>query len=245
MEFVAKTDVGKKRANNEDNFFAKKYNDNISLFIVADGLGGYESGEVASEIITRVMSLYIEEKLDILEDANQELVKEIIGKSLEKANDEIYNLEKTDVKYKGMGTTVVAILKIDSKIFYTSIGDSRIYNIDDKITKIEQITIDDTYVNELLKTNVIKEEEAINHPQKHVLTKAIGIIKKINIQTEILDISQGFLILCTDGMTNMLSSEEILDIFKQNKFEDLAIKLVQKANDKGGMDNITVIVVKL
>jgi protein phosphatase len=245
MEFVAKTDVGKKRANNEDNFFAKKYNDNISLFIVADGLGGYESGEVASEIITRVMSLYIEEKLNILEDANQELVKEIIGKSLEKANDEIYNLEKTDIKYKGMGTTVVAILKIDSKIFYTSIGDSRIYNIDDKITKIEQITIDDTYVNELLKTKVIKEEEAINHPQKHVLTKAIGIIKKINIQTEILDISQGFLILCTDGMTNMLSSEEILDVFKQNKFEDLAIKLVQKANDKGGMDNITVIVVKL
>lgn len=246
MKFVFKTDVGKKRKNNEDSVYVKKYDEDTFFYIVADGLGGYESGEIASYMLTKIMSSYIEEKIDVLKKLDEADVKKCLVDSLELANKTIFDLEKTDLKYKGMGTTVVAVLKIKSKIYYISIGDSRIYHIDSLISKITQITIDDTYVNELIKTNVIKEEEAANHPQKHVLTKAVGIVKNINVKVDLLDENlKGYLILCTDGLNNMIKEEELLKIFKENKFNNLAEKLVKIANENGGTDNITVIVVEL
>ena len=245
MRFVFKTDVGKKRKNNEDSVFVKKYDDNNSLCIVADGLGGYESGEVASYLLTEIMSKFLEQRLEELKNSDDLKIKKILEEALVLANEKIFDLEKTDIKYKGMGTTVVTVLEINSKLFYISIGDSRMYHVDSKMKKINQVTIDDTYVNELIKTNVIKEEEAKNHPQKHVLTKAIGILKKINVKSENLSISDGYLILCTDGLNNMINEKELLNIFKKNKFYDLADKLVDVANENGGTDNITVIVAEL
>lgn len=246
MKFVFKTDVGKKRKNNEDSVYVKKYDEDTFFYIVADGLGGYESGEIASYMLTKIMSSYIDEKIDVLKKLDEADVKKCLIDSLELANKTIFDLEKTDPKYKGMGTTVVAVLKINSKIYYVSIGDSRIYHIDSLISKITQITIDDTYVNELIKTNVIKKEEAFDHPQKHVLTKAVGIVKNINVKVNLLDENlKGYLILCTDGLNNMIKEEDLLKIFRENKFNNLAEKLVKIANENGGTDNITVIVVEL
>ena len=244
MNFVARSDVGKRRTNNEDSFFAKEYNEDVSLFVVADGLGGYASGEVASGIITETMSACIEEYINILPAKKEEQIKEIFKESVVRANEKIYNLEKTDAKYEGMGTTVVAILKVKNNIYYTSVGDTRIYYIDDKLRNIIQITEDDTYVNELIRTNVITKEEAENHPQKHMLTKAVGILKDIDVKINKLDRKKGYLLLCTDGLTNMLNDKEILKIIQGNNFEYIAEKLVLKANDKGGNDNITVVIVK-
>jgi len=246
MKFTAKTDVGKKRSNNEDAYFAKEYNENVSLYIVADGLGGYESGEVASNILIQVFSTCFEESIkDIDSSITDSKVKSILIKALLTANDRIYKLEKTDVKYKGMGTTIVLVTKIFDKLYYMSIGDSRLYFLDKDLTRIRQVTEDDTYVNELLRTHVIGPEEALNHPQKHVLTKAIGIFNKVDVSVRKLNSNGGYLLLCTDGLTNMLDSTEILEIFRKYDFEELAIKLVFKANLRGGNDNITVVIVKI
>ncbi len=246
MKFTAKTDVGKKRSNNEDAYFAKEYNENVSLYIVADGLGGYESGEVASNILIQVFSTCFEESIkDIDNSITDSKVKSILTKALLTANDRIYKLEKTDVKYKGMGTTIVLVTKIFDKLYYMSIGDSRLYFLDKDLTRIRQVTEDDTYVNELLRTHVIGPEEALNHPQKHVLTKAIGIFNKVDVSVRKLNSNGGYLLLCTDGLTNMLDSTEILEIFRKYDFEELAIKLVFKANLRGGNDNITVVIVKI
>ena len=110
---------------------------------------------------------------------------------------------------------------------------------------MKQITVDDTYVNELLKTNVINEEEAKNHPQKHMLTKAVGISKSVDVVVNTANFSEGYLLLCTDGMSNMLTESEVINIFKSTKFDEVASNIIVRANENGGSDNITVIVVKL
>lgn len=245
MRFVAKTDVGKKRKNNEDSFFAKIFDKDLALFIVADGLGGYEGGEIASNILVKKVSSYIEESRKILLNASEQKVKNILNVSLLLANDEIYKLEKTNEQYKGMGTTIVVVLQVKNKLFYLSVGDSRIYYISTKDSKIEQVTVDDTYVNELIKTNVITEEEAKIHPQKHVLTKAVGIVKNLSADVKLLDVKNGYLLLCSDGVTNTITTDELLNIFIKNSLDNLADKIVDTANDNGGIDNITAIVIEL
>ena len=119
------------------------------------------------------------------------------------------------------------------------------YYILKDFSSIRQITVDDTYVNELIRTQVITEKEAVNHPQKHVLTKAVGILKNITTNVKIFDNDAGYLLLCSDGVSNMLKEEEILSIFSKNDFCKIADKIIQKANAKGGIDNITAIAIKL
>lgn len=245
MKFTAKSDIGKKRANNEDDFYVRKINNDFYLYIVADGMGGYECGEVASSIATSSISSFLEEKAQIINKADTQSIKAILKEAVNFANSEIYNLEKTDEKYKGMGTTVVLVSKVNNEVYYLSVGDSRIYYIEDNFEKIKQITEDDTYVNTLVKTNVINEDEALTHPQRHMLTKAIGVFKDVDFNVSTLRDKDGYLLLCTDGMTNMLSNEQILDVFKNEKFDKIAEALVKKANENGGNDNITVVVVKL
>ena len=244
MEFVTKTDVGVKRKNNEDSFFAKTYNENVSLFIVADGLGGYEGGEIASKLLTIKISRYFEEHIkDNLK--NDKIVKNILLTALDDTNNQIYKMEKSSEKYNGMGTTIVLVAVIFGKIYYLSVGDSRLYYINSEMSTIKQITEDDTYVNTLLKTNVIEENEAKNHPQKHVLTKAVGVFKEIKAEINILKEKTGYLLLCTDGLTNMLDNESILQTLNCCEFKNVADEYIKKANSNGGVDNTTVVVIKL
>lgn len=244
MEFVAKTDVGLRRSNNEDSYFAKKYSDEVSLYIVADGLGGYEGGEIASRLLTIKMSRYFEEHLN--DDLNDEsIVSDILLTALDKINGEIYKMEKSSPKYNGMGTTIVLVAVIYNKVYYLSVGDSRLYYISNDRNSIKQITEDDTYVNTLLKTNAIEQKDVENHPQKHVLTKAIGVFKDIKTELHALNETSGYLLLCTDGLTNMLDNEAILQVLQMKKFENTADEYIKKANENGGVDNTTVVVIKL
>lgn len=244
MEFVAKTDVGLRRSNNEDSYFAKKYSDEVSLYIVADGLGGYEGGEIASRLLTIKMSRYFEEHLnDDLKD--ESIVSDILLTALDKINGEIYKMEKSSPKYNGMGTTIVLVAVIYNKVYYLSVGDSRLYYISNDRNSIKQITEDDTYVNTLLKTNAIEQKDVENHPQKHVLTKAIGVFKDIKTELHVLNETSGYLLLCTDGLTNMLNNEDILQVLQMKKFENTADEYIKKANENGGVDNTTVVVIKL
>ena len=244
MEFVAKTDVGLRRSNNEDSYFAKKYSDEVSLYILADGLGGYEGGEIASRLLNIKMSRYFEEHLnDDLKD--ESIVSDILLTALDKINGEIYKMEKSSPKYNGMGTTIVLVAVIYNKVYYLSVGDSRLYYISNDRNSIKQITEDDTYVNTLLKTNAIEQKDVENHPQKHVLTKAIGVFKDIKTELHALNETSGYLLLCTDGLTNMLDNEDILQVLQMKKFENTADEYIKKANENGGVDNTTVVVIKL
>ncbi len=245
MRYTARTDVGQKRENNEDNLYARIYDENTALFVVADGLGGYSSGEVASKVAVNNIRDNFEVNLDKLKKSDEIDIKQFFKQLIQITNEKIYSMQMANPKYKGMGTTIVLVGKVNGKIYYESVGDSRLYYIDENKQSIEQITSDDTYVNELLKKNLIKKSEAETHPQKHVLTKALGIFNKIDVQVDILIKDKGFLVLCSDGLTNMLSNEDILKTVKENNFLILSDSFIDKANINGGTDNITVVVVEI
>ncbi len=245
MRYTARTDIGLKREQNEDDFFAKIYDENTALFIVADGLGGYSSGEVASKVAIKTMKDNFELNIETLRKVDEEKVKTFFEQLIIIANEKIYNLQKSNKKYNGMGTTIVLVGKVDGKLYYESVGDSRLYYIDANKDTIEQITVDDTYVNELLKKNLIKKSEIATHPQKHMLTKALGIFGKIESKAKILDVNTGYLILCSDGLTNMLSNDDILQTVKDNNFVIVSDKLIDIANENGGVDNITAVVIEI
>lgn len=245
MKYTARTDVGQKRENNEDNLFAKIYDEHTALFVVADGLGGYSSGEVASQIAVNSIRDNFELNIETLKNSDEENVKRFFKQLIKITNEKIFNLQETNTKYHGMGTTIVLASKINDKIYYESIGDSRLYYIDYEKENIDQVTVDDTYVNELLRKKLIKPSEVEKHPQKHMLTKALGIFNKIDAKVEILNKYNGYLLLCSDGLTNMLTNKDILETIRINNFSTLSDVFVDSANRCGGTDNITVIVVEI
>lgn len=245
MRYTAKTDVGRKRENNEDNLYARIYDEDTALFVVADGLGGYSSGEVASKVAVNSIRDNFEINIDVLKKSDEEKIKKFFKELIQITNQKIYSMQMSNPKYKGMGTTIVLVGKINGRIYYESVGDSRLYYIDKGIKNIEQITIDDTYVNELLKKNLIKKSEAKTHPQKHILTKALGIFDTIDLGVDTFIRKDGYLLLCSDGLTNMIQDEDILETVSMTPFDNLAEKFVEKANANGGTDNITLICVEI
>lgn len=245
MRYTTRTDVGLKRENNEDNLYARIYDENTALFVVADGLGGYSSGEVASKVAVNNIRDNFEVNLDTLKKSDEHDIKQFFKQLIQITNEKIYSMQMANPKYKGMGTTIVLVGKVNGNIYYESVGDSRLYYIDEIKQKIEQITEDDTYVNELLRKKLIKKSEVDTHPQKHMLTKALGIFNKVDLQVDLLIKDKGYLILCSDGLTNMLTNENILQTVINTDFSILADTLVDEANRNGGTDNITVIVVEI
>lgn len=245
MKYTARTDVGLKRENNEDNLYARIYDEENALFVVCDGLGGYSSGEVASKVAVNCIRDNFEANIEKLKQSGQDEIQEFLVNVVQIANEKIFNMQVTNPDYKGMGTTVVLVAKINNKIYYESVGDSRLYYIDSDKENIEQVTVDDTYVNELVRKKIIDKSEAKNHPQKHVLTKALGIFGKVDTKVDTLIKNNGLLLLCSDGLTNMVKNDSILDIIKTSKFETTSDALVDSANRNGGADNVTVIVIEI
>ena len=244
--YVANTDIGRKRENNEDYFMAQKLDQTASVYILADGMGGYESGEVASKscclaIMDKIETLYYD-----FESLNDIQIRNILKSAVKDANNLVYKLEKTDEKYKGMGTTVIVIFVYDKEVYYISIGDSRIYTLDSEMKKLTRVTEDDTYVNELLKKRAINAKEAKNHPQKHILTKAVGVFEDIEIDVKKMEMEDvKYIFAFSDGVTNMLRRSEMLEVFKENEFNNWADKIIEKANFAGGTDNITAIAINI
>lgn len=245
--YVANTDIGRKRQNNEDYFMVQKLDEMASIYILADGMGGYKSGEVASRscclaIMDRVEKSYY----GFEENITSKDIKNMLGLAVNDANELIYKLEKTDKQYEGMGTTVIVIFVYNGEIYYVSIGDSRIYTLDNNMTKLSRITEDDTYVNELLKKRAINAAEAKNHPQKHILTKAVGVFENIEFEVKKMDKDNvRYVFAFSDGVTNMLRRADMLEIFKTSDFNNWAEKIISEANLKGGSDNITVIAIDI
>ena len=227
------SDVGIKRSLNED-CVGYMENDNFKLYLVADGMGGHNAGDVASKMA-----------IDIIKDfVNNNINKYGINTlkiAIEYANEKIYSYALSNDKYKGMGTTIVACLIYNNEIVIANIGDSSALGLDSN--SISKITKDNSLVQELIDSGSISEEEGRNHPQKNVITRALGtgITVKVDIYNIVLDKFNSIL-LCTDGLTNELYNDEIYNtIINSEDYIVACEKLVYLAKERGGRDNITVL----
>lgn len=235
------SDIGKNREKNQDAYYASLDRE-FPLYLVADGMGGHRSGEVAS---TMAMDIIKKEFLLYKDDLNKEKnILKIIKESIEKANTKIYLKSIETEECNGMGTTITLGYIFDDKIFIGHVGDSRAYLIRDK--EIHQITEDHSYVNELLKLGSITVEEAKTHPKRNMITRAVGSSSKISMDLIVKEYEKDdILLLCSDGLFNMLKDNEIYEVFNREKDMQKACEtLVSKANDNGGLDNITLVSIK-
>ncbi len=240
MKVFANTDIGKARDINEDFYYISNGEDYLKLYILADGMGGYNGGEIASKLATLSVKGYIESNFDKIEHT-KEAISELIKSAIEYANMVVYEKAKENEELSNMGTTIEVLVIYNNKLFIGHIGDSRIYRIRKNI--IRKLTVDHSYVQELVNDGTITKEEARNHPKKNMLMKALGCTPYVEPDLTI----KGFLkddviVICSDGLTNMLSEEEIYNTVLQN-IDNSSNALVHKANEFGGYDNITVIVI--
>lgn len=241
MQFYPLSDCGKRRENNED-FCAAEYIKGYSVMMLADGMGGAASGEVASLGAVKTAMQHIKENLK--ENSEPAQILAVMRSALSAANSEILSLAKGNKKYSGMGTTADICIADEENAYIAHIGDSRVYKISDN--NIECLTRDHTLMEYLISTGAITPEEALTHPQRHMITRALGTVENVDADTCITKIEKGTsLLLCSDGLTNMLSDSEIASIIENAATPKKASEtLVQRANEEGGSDNITVIVAK-
>lgn len=225
-----KTDVGKRRTNNQD---AIKVNEALSLFVVADGMGGHQAGEVASQMTVEILERYIQEHLNVLTPET------CIVEALVEANKRVY-LKSLEVEgYRGMGTTCSVVLFKDDVLHIGHVGDSRVYFIDDEI---KQITRDHTLVDDLLHLGEISKEEAMVHPKRHVITRAIGTDPTVDVDYQTVNQTNlKKILICSDGLTETMNDKEIIEMVNTHSIEDSVEKLIALANDRGGTDNISVV----
>lgn len=240
MEISLLTDVGQKRTNNQDyvNLFVNRAG--RTMIILADGMGGHRAGNIASEMaVTDLGVAWVDTQIDTVNE-----VREWFAHHLEVENQKIYQMGR-DEAYKGMGTTLEALAIIDHQAIYAHIGDSRIGLI--RGEEYCQLTSDHSLVNELLKAGQLTPEEAEAHPQKNIITQSIGQKDEIQPDLGIVSLEPGdYLVMNSDGLTNMISGSEIYDIVTSDiSLDDKAATLVRFANNAGGLDNITVALVSI
>jgi len=239
------SDKGVVRQLNEDNFYIPmQMNDNsIMLFIVADGMGGHMAGEIASKEAVDAVVDYIKENYEKEASIARSNLINLINESILYANKQIYDKSLSDINLNGMGTTFAIALIHNESLYIGHVGDSRIYLLRKGI--LYQLTRDHSYVEELVSSGTITREEAANHPQKNIITRALGTEEIVEIDICVRKMYKSdTLILCTDGLTNMVDSETIkATVEGSDSSQEAAEKLVLYANQAGGTDNITVIVV--
>jgi len=241
MEAFAKSDVGKARDMNQDFYYISKEEDILKIYILADGMGGYNGGEIASKLATSSALSYIQNNFDKISHEREEILK-LIRSSMEYANMVVYEKSKEQEELEGMGTTLEICLIYNNKVFIGHIGDSRIYRIRKEF--IRKLTTDHSYVQKLVKDGTITQEEAEHHPKKNMLMKALGCTAFVEPDVTVKGfIKDDIILMCSDGLTNMVTNKEIYDIIKED-YRNSPEKLIQKANENGGYDNITAIVIK-
>jgi protein phosphatase len=239
MEIRYLSDVGRKRKNNQDYTQVFTNKNGRHLAILADGMGGHRAGDVASRLTVETIG-----NAWMMTDVNDENECEAwLNKKIEEVNREVYRMGQKDEKYFGMGTTIVCVGIFDNIFTLAHVGDSRAYLI--RKEKMYRLTEDHSLVTELVKSGEISEKEAETHPRKNVLTRTIGMPGDIVVDSSIHKFEYGdFILLNSDGLTNMVSEDTIYDIvIGQGTISDKVNHLVDLANANGGMDNITALLI--
>lgn len=241
MVGFASSDIGKAREINQDYYSIPKPEDSLQLFILADGMGGYNGGEIASSLATASAKSYIENNFDKIEHS-KEAILELIKNAIEYANMVVFEKSKQEPNLEGMGTTLDICFIYNNKVYVGHVGDSRIYRIRGEI--IRKLTKDHSYVQQLVEDGKITREEAEHHPKKNMLLKALGCTSMVEPDLRARNIETGdILLMCSDGLTNMVEEKEIYRVVRENP-ETAAQVLVELANAAGGYDNITVVIIK-
>lgn len=239
MKVYGRTDVGKVRSNNQDSFRIE-YTDEFTIGIVCDGMGGAAGGSTASNTACETFSRFVREQLEsgVVSDDFEEMLR----KGVEKANEKVYNVSRSDKDLEGMGTTLCAFITDTKNVWAISIGDSRLYMFSGG--KAYQLSHDHSYVQVLIDSGAITKEESRNHPNKNIITRAVGTQKEVECDTFVMPFSMDGLLLCSDGLTNYVTDDELGELFCQysNEIETLADTYIDKANAGGGGDNITVLI---
>lgn len=238
MDCFALTDIGRKRNLNQDSvFITKEAIGNLpNLFIVADGMGGESAGDYASRVTVETVTEYVK-------SCKSKQPVRILEQAISRANDVVYSEGMADIEKRGMGTTLVIATILDEHLYVANVGDSRLYVA--TINGLTQITRDHSVVADLIHFGKITEEEARNHRDKNKITRAIGAEERVIPDFFDVNIESGQIILmCSDGLTNMVENSDIYTILREDiSSEEKAVKLVSAANENGGKDNITAIVV--
>ena len=235
MKLYAMTDVGRKREVNQDYVYVtdQPVGPFPNFLAVADGMGGHKAGDFASKY---TLNTVLEELKKTPLDKPEEILRNIVSI----ANHKLIEVAATDVKLEGMGTTLVAGTIVGNTLYFANVGDSRLYLINEKI---RQISKDHSLVEEMVRLGGIKAEEAKNHPDKNIITRAIGVKEDVEADIYEYRLKKGDVILmCTDGLSNMVEDEDMFDIVKGARDVVEAVEmLIEKANSNGGRDNIGVV----
>lgn len=241
IKAYAKSDVGKVREMNQDYYYISNSLDEVQLYILADGMGGYNGGEIASKIAVETAKNYIENNFKEIEKDRDSIIQ-LLGSSMEYANMVVYEKSQEKPELHGMGTTLEICLIYNNKVYIGHIGDSRIYRIRKEF--IRKLTQDHSYVQKLVKEGKITKEQAEIHPQKNMLTRALGCNAFVEPDVMVKGfLKDDILVMCSDGLTNMVKTDIIYQEASKN-IEQAPKELVRIANENGGKDNVTVVIIK-
>lgn len=241
MKVFAKSDVGKIREMNQDCFYISRPEDEIQLYIIADGMGGYKGGEIASKLAVESTKNYIYNNYDSVMIEDKEEVLRLIKSAIEYANMVIFEKSREIEELENMGTTIDVCLILGSRVYIGHVGDSRVYR--KRKGFFRRLTTDHSYVQKLVSDGTITKEEANHHPKKNMLIKALGCSAYVEPDVMVKGfLKDDILLMCSDGLTNMVSEEEIASIIDSNP--DMACNnLILKALENGGYDNVTAIII--
>ena len=238
MKIVARTDKGLVRENNQDSYTCGELSGGAAYAVVCDGMGGAAEGAFASSEAVKI----IREKINsgYKNGMSDISVQALLVSALENANKHIYLLSLTDEKYYGMGTTAVAAIATDEFVYIAHAGDSRAYLIADG--EANQLTRDHSVVQNMLENGEITADEVVDHPKKHIITRAIGVDSELRVDfcQEQFD-EESLVLLCSDGLTNYASNKDIVQLTADGRYFECAGKLVDFALKNGGGDNVTVV----
>jgi serine/threonine protein phosphatase PrpC len=238
LSYFSISSIGKVRKSNQDCFINETIND-LNAFVLCDGMGGKNGGDIASKIAVDSIISFISK--------NQKInFKDLINSSFQYANSNILKEAGKNSLHEGMGTTAVLVISSQNQFHFGHVGDSRIYYIEE--SKIEQITKDHSLIQHLLDSGEITIEMAANHPMRNIITHALGSSLDINFNyyvTSFFPVSNSYILLCSDGLNSMISDSEIVSSFSCVEPEEIANNLIEKALDAGGKDNVTVTVIRV
>lgn len=244
IEAYGLSDVGKKRTRNEDSFLVSE---DLHLYIVADGMGGHSGGEYASRLAVAtmeevLMSINKDPEATVISGVNSEETEygDRLKYAIEVAGQKIFDQALYDSDLKGMGTTITSVMIDEGMAYVANVGDSRVYLIRGK--NIKQLTTDHSLVSEQMRAGLISEHDAKKHKLKNIITRSVGYQEEVEIDLSKIEIQKDDkLMLCSDGLTNMVDDQGLIDIIQSNDVQTSCRELINKANGNGGDDNITVI----
>ncbi len=241
MQIVGATDIGKVRTVNEDCYDYGTFEDGTAWAIVCDGMGGVRGGNIASNLVLDMVSDKIKKCYNKLMPSYS--FENVFLSTITTANVIVHDRSFTDEDLKGMGTTIAAVIVKDKIACIAHVGDSRVYKISEG--EIKQITKDHSLAQEMLDMGQLTQEEFENYPKKNIITRALGVDESIDIDFDFTPLEEGeALVLCSDGLSGLVSDNDIFDIYDNNPLDDVCQKYIEAANGNGGHDNITVVVMK-